>query len=454
MRTLLLSALLSSVVYGQLQTGKLPLTWNTASSANCVEANDWTVHEYTEDFYILRETGCINYEKPFLYLIFGNERALLEDTGAGPAPTAQVINGLIAKWAKKHGRSAVPLTVVHSHAHRDHTSGDAGFANRADVQLVAATTPELQKAFHIDTWPTGLGRIDLGDRMIDVLPIPGHEAASVALYDRKTGILLTGDTVYPGRLYVSDYAEFTRSIDKLVAFTADKPVAHVLGTHIEQSRTPFIDYVTGTTYQPNEHSLELGRSHLLELQDALHATKGTPAKIALRDLTVVPRGPSSPAFVSSNFEVPMLHQTARYKLVPLGPDLAEHDYAAYMSSIEHLQRTFGGGRWPNKDITMAEAVKDVEGEISRFHSRASFTYAVLSLDGSKELGCVYIKPSRKAGYDAQVSMWVTKEQLDAGLEPVLLNDTKQWLAAKWPFQKVAFPGREISQADWNALPNK
>ena len=53
---------------------------------------------------------------------------------------------------------------------------------------------------------------------------------------------------------------------------------------------------------------------------------------------------------------------------PLGPALAKHDFDAYMSSIEHLQKNFSHSeRWPNAKITMADAVKDVEGEIGRAH---------------------------------------------------------------------------------------
>ena len=50
---------------------------------------DWQVHEYNPNFFILRQSGCIHYEKPFLYLFFGRDSALLEDTGAGKATTAQ-----------------------------------------------------------------------------------------------------------------------------------------------------------------------------------------------------------------------------------------------------------------------------------------------------------------------------------------------------------------------------
>src|SRR5215475_12381603 len=96
-----------------LQPGQLPASW--LGPSNCVTASDWQVAEYNEDFYILRESGCINYEKPFLYLIFGKDKALLEDTGAGPVQTASFVMGLIGKRAKAKQTAPLPLIVIHSH---------------------------------------------------------------------------------------------------------------------------------------------------------------------------------------------------------------------------------------------------------------------------------------------------------------------------------------------------
>jgi hydroxyacylglutathione hydrolase len=124
--------------------------------------------------------------------------------------------------------------------------------------------------------------------MLDVLAIPGHEPASIAIYDRRTGILLTGDSLYPGRLYVRDGRAFRDSIDRLVEFTATRPVAHVLGAHIENQRTPYLDYPPDTTQPADEHALELGRSHLLELQDALRRMGEPMQRRAYRDFTIWP----------------------------------------------------------------------------------------------------------------------------------------------------------------------
>ena|SRR5215469_7716566 len=78
-----------------LQPGTLPGTWRTGGP-NCEVLPDWEVHEYNEDFYVLRESGCVNFEKPCLYLIFGRDKALLEDTGAGQVQTAPLVADLIA----------------------------------------------------------------------------------------------------------------------------------------------------------------------------------------------------------------------------------------------------------------------------------------------------------------------------------------------------------------------
>src|SRR4029078_11487050 len=90
--------------------------------------------------------------------------------------------------------------------------------------------------------------------------------ASIALYDRRTGILLTGDTFYPGRLYVRDTAAFAVSIDRLMKLLSRHRVAHMLGAHVENKRTPFQDYPVGTVDQPDEHDLDLGRAQLFELE--------------------------------------------------------------------------------------------------------------------------------------------------------------------------------------------
>ena len=273
-----------------LEHGTLPLRWITGGP-DCSSVPKWQVHAYNPDLYILRESGCTNYEKPFLYLFFGYERALLQDTGAGETNVAEIVNQTVMEWCRRNNRRSLPLVVAHSHGHDDHTAGDTQFAGKPDVAVIPLSVDGIQKAFGIRKWPGDIGGIDLGGRVLDVIPIPGHDPLSIAFYDRRTGILLTGDTLYPGRLYVHDLPAFRASIQRLVDFTQDKLVAHVLGCHVEQSATPFLDYPIGTKYQPEEHMLELSHGNLVELNEALKAMGSRPVRYALRDFTIWPRPP-------------------------------------------------------------------------------------------------------------------------------------------------------------------
>lgn len=274
-----------------IAAGTLPDRWRSQTPP-CMEIPDWQVHEYNPRLFLLRQSPCANYEKPFVFLVFGSSRALLLDTGAASGTLAPALQRTVAQWLARNHRTSIPLTVVHTHAHGDHVAGDAELRALNDpampITLVPADVEATRAAYGIARWPDDTGRIDLGGRILDAIPIPGHHTTSVALYDRETAILFTGDSLYPGRLYVADLAAFQASTQRLVRFTADKPVAHILGNHVEQTRTPFVDYPVGTIFQPDERPLSLSRGALLELNATLAALNGTAARVFLRDFTVWP----------------------------------------------------------------------------------------------------------------------------------------------------------------------
>jgi len=151
------------------------------------------------------------------------------------------------------------------------------------------------------------------------------------------------------------------------------------------------------------------------------------------------------AFVAPSFDVPASAQGPGFQLKPLGPDLVKIDFDAYMSSVEHLQQTFTRSKdWPHAGISDADALLDMQTEAGRFAARESFAYSVLTLDGTRERGCIYVSPSPVPGYDAQVRIWVTKAEYDAGFDAQLAAWAHTWVATRWPFRKVAWPGRDIS----------
>jgi len=282
---------------GPIQRGVLPERWATGGP-RCMEMPEWQVHEYNPDTYLLRQSGCTDFEKPFIYLLFGGDEALLLDTGSRNGNLSPTLQRTVHRWLLRNSRASIPLVVVHTHEHGDHVAGDAQIKEMHDpsipVTLIEATIDANQGFYHIAHWPQSVGSVDLGNRVIDAIPIPGHSDASIALYDRNTAILFTGDTLYPGRLYVHSYPDFVASVARLVEFTDGKLVAEILGNHIEQTRTPYLDYPVGTIYQPEEHELQLSRGSLLELKDALASQHGHPARLALRDFTIWP-SPSTAA---------------------------------------------------------------------------------------------------------------------------------------------------------------
>jgi hydroxyacylglutathione hydrolase len=272
---------------GGARRGNLPRTWQV-SGPKCGENPQFQVQEYNQDLYVFRESGCSNYEKPFLYLLFGKEKAFLLDTGAGATDVARAVQSQVDEWLRRNNRDSVSLIVAHTHSHGDHISGDQQLKSLPHTTLVEPKKSAVVAFFGFRNWPAEVATYDLGSRVLDIIPIPGHEASSIAIYDRQTGILFTGDTLYPGRLYVEDPLAFADSIQRLVEFTQGKIVTHVLGNHIEQTRTPYLDYPIGTVYHPDEHELELGRAHLLELNDALRRMNGKVLRMAFRDFTIWP----------------------------------------------------------------------------------------------------------------------------------------------------------------------
>jgi glyoxylase-like metal-dependent hydrolase (beta-lactamase superfamily II) len=271
-----------------LERGVLPTSWAESPDACATRTSDFRLHEYNADLYILRQSGCTNYEKPFLYLIFGDGQALLLDSGAKGAKVADAVRDALAHYASAHGGKTPTLFVAHSHAHGDHVAGDSALALLPNTTVVGKTPDEVQGFFHFVNWPEQATTYSVGGRVLDIVPIPGHERSSIAVYDRRTGLLLTGDTMYPGRLYVADAPAFIQSAHRLVEFTRGKPIAHILGAHIEEARTPFLDYPIGTKFQPDEHALELSRGQLLELSDALDRMNGSVIRQAMRDFTIWP----------------------------------------------------------------------------------------------------------------------------------------------------------------------
>jgi len=191
-------------------------------------------------------------EEVISYLILGNEKAILFDTGMGISDIKKVVREL----------TRLPILVLNSHTHNDHVGGNWEFrsiysmetpfsernarGSREDAQAEIAPGEicgELPKSFNPKTYrtrPWTITRyihddntIDLGGRTIEIIATPGHTPDAISLYDRANGLLFTGDTYYPATIWLyrpeTDLNAYANSIQRLADLAPHVKV--VLGAH-------------------------------------------------------------------------------------------------------------------------------------------------------------------------------------------------------------------------------
>jgi hydroxyacylglutathione hydrolase len=268
----LTTALTSVSVWADLTPGSMDMQWDAgAEDCTAPTRSPIQVQRYNSTTFILRENLCVTWEAPFMYLLVGSKQALLIDTGdvanATSMPLATTVMGLLPHDPQ------LPLIVVHSHGHLDHREGDAQFDHLANVRLVTSDLEHVRTYFGFTDWPNGLAQIDLGDRIVDVLPAPGHHPAHVVYYDRNTGIVFSGDFLLPGRLLVDDFDAYQASARRVADFVKDRPISQVLGGHIEKNRGGEL-FTWQSSDHRDERALPLTKADVLALPAALSKFNG------------------------------------------------------------------------------------------------------------------------------------------------------------------------------------
>jgi hypothetical protein len=80
--------------------------------------------------------------------------------------------------------------------------------------------------------------------------------------------------------------------DRLLAFADDHPIGHLLGAHIEMTRTPGRDYPVGATYQPDEVALPMTVDQLAAVRDAAASIPARAGRHVFDDFIIVLQGPA------------------------------------------------------------------------------------------------------------------------------------------------------------------
>jgi hydroxyacylglutathione hydrolase len=267
-------AFLSASGSAQLVAGSLGVQWDQGAP-DCARnpRPPLQVHAYNAQTFILRESLCSTFEAPFMYLLIGSQKALLIDTGdvadSARMPLAPTVLGLLPG----DGPAKLPLLVVHTHRHLDHRAGDVQFAHRPNVQVIGYDLASVQRFYGFTHWPDGQAQIDIGGRIVDVLPTPGHNETEVSFYDRLTGLFFSGDFLLPGRLLLSDARADESSAQRVAALVRGRHVSFVLGGHIEMNTQGKL-FPWESTWHPGEHVLQLSKNDLLALPAALSRFNG------------------------------------------------------------------------------------------------------------------------------------------------------------------------------------
>lgn len=277
--------------FSEAASGTLNVRWIHGSiSAKHNKDPNIQVHFYNEHTVILRQNMAVHAEAPFMFLLFGNERVILLDTGATRSPEffplRQTVDALIQQWLTAHPRKNYSLVVAHTHLHRDHFEADPQFANRPNTVMVGKSLEATVEFYGFQHWPQDEVTFDLGGRSLQIIATPGHEAAEISIYDPYTHILLAGDLFYPGRLYIQDWEAFVDSIERMIGFCDRHPIAHILGCHIEMSLYPKLDYLIRTNYQPHERPLEMTVEQLKSVRTAISKIDGNPGIYTFDDYII------------------------------------------------------------------------------------------------------------------------------------------------------------------------
>lgn len=198
--------------------------------------NWFTVEKISEDTFAISEYK--HWEETHCYLIIGEQKCVLIDTGMGISNIKEITDTLTDK----------PIVAIPTHTHWDHIGGlkefDEFYLHEIEVPWLNGEFPlsldyikslvieipfKQPKSFNLENYTIFQGiptmilkdgdEIDLGNRQLKVIHTPGHSPGHICLYEADREWLYTGDLVYMDKLTAffptSDPVAYKQSIDKI-----------------------------------------------------------------------------------------------------------------------------------------------------------------------------------------------------------------------------------------------
>jgi len=161
-----------------------------------IDSNTWSI-----------EDGFVRF-----FLLVGEDKALMIDSGVNSPDAAQIAKTITDK----------PVILINTHGDGDHTSGTAGFDKIYIHEFdyidgdIATRFPETELVKVQDG-----DLIELGNRTLRLIHIPGHTRGSIAILDISTRVLYSGDSVSKAHIYMfgpkREPQSYAKSLDKLIS---------------------------------------------------------------------------------------------------------------------------------------------------------------------------------------------------------------------------------------------
>jgi hydroxyacylglutathione hydrolase len=157
----------------------------TSASAQVFKNDELTISSLGNKVWVIE-----TYDNTTMYLVEGDEKALLIDTGTKCKKLDEVIRQITQK----------PLFVVLTHAHHDHAGNIGSFS---EVYLHRADTVLLDKSYKGKLHFVDDGSVfELGNRPIRVVHMPAHTPGSIVLLDKQTESCFSGDAFGSGQVWL------------------------------------------------------------------------------------------------------------------------------------------------------------------------------------------------------------------------------------------------------------
>lgn len=142
-----------------------------------------------EHFWRIEENGVRS------FLFEGRDRAMLVDTGFGTLPLKEMVAEL----------TALPVFVVNTHTDGDHTGCNLDFGeiymHPSEMDYYVNHNSKGCPPEHVHPlWEGDV--IDLGFWKFEVILTPGHTPGSIMLLEREKRMLISGDTIQDGDIYL------------------------------------------------------------------------------------------------------------------------------------------------------------------------------------------------------------------------------------------------------------